>query len=121
MNLSGSTDGKPIKIAAAGSPGTTVHTATSSATPGAGGTWDEIWLWCYSSVTVTDAAGSFLVRVQWGGTTSPDNLIEITVPNQCGAFLLVAGLLLQNSAVVKVYSGVANKTTIMGFVNRITN
>ena len=121
MNLSGCTDGKPLKIAATGSPGTLVHTATSSATRGAGGTWDEVWVWAYNASAVSVSASSLLMRVQFGAATNPDNLIEVTLPCACGPFLIVPGLVLQNSTVVRAYGGGANLFTVFGFVNRITN
>ena len=40
ITLSGSTDGRPIKVAATASSGTTIHTGSSTAT-----TYDEIWLY----------------------------------------------------------------------------
>ncbi len=42
FKLSGSTDGKQIKVAAASSPGTTIHTADPTAL-------DEIWIYAVNS------------------------------------------------------------------------
>ena len=44
--LSGSTDGKPILIAATSTPGTAIHTAVAGTTAG---TYDEIWLWVHNT------------------------------------------------------------------------
>lgn len=116
MNLSSSADGKAILVAATSTPGTAVHTATSSSTVGAGGTWDEIWIWCYNSDT-----SARLLTIEFGGATAPDQNIAQTIPPGSGMVLVVAGLILQNSATVKAFAATANKLTVMGFVNRITN
>lgn len=114
--FSGSTDGKAIKIAATASTGTTIHTATSNSTPGAGGVWDEIWLWAYNSDT-----SARVLTIQFGGTTAPDQNIVQTIPPGSGAVLVVPGLILQNSAVVYGFCPTTNVITVMGFINQITN
>ncbi|HEY1191392.1 MAG TPA: hypothetical protein VGE74_27405, partial [Gemmata sp.] len=70
--LSGSTNGKPIKVAATATAGTTIHTAQSGATG-----WDEIYCW----VTNTSASAVNLT-IEFGGTTDPDNLIvkQLSIP-----------------------------------------
>ena len=47
--LSGSTNGRMIKIAATATPGTTIHTATTTST--ANDDCDEIYLWAVNSDT----------------------------------------------------------------------
>ncbi len=111
--LSGSTDGKGIKITQTGSAGDTIHTAVSGTTDG---TYDEIVLYAYNS-----HSADVLLTIQFGGTTSPDNDIKITIPKQAGLYLVVPGLILQNGSVVKAYAGSANVITISGYVNRITD
>lgn len=111
--LSGSTDGKAIKVAATGTPGTTVHTASSTAT-----VFDEVWL--YAQNTDTTARK---LTVEWGGTASPDDLIEITIPAESGLTLVVPGLVLKGNAtplVVKAFAATTNVVTIHGYVNRIS-
>jgi hypothetical protein len=108
FKLSGSTDGKDIKVAATGSPGTTIHTADATKL-------DEIWLYAYNS-----SGAAVLLTIQFGGTTSPDDDIKVNVPSQSGLMLVVPGLTLTNSDVVKAYAGTTNVITIGGFVNRIT-
>lgn len=61
--LSGSTDFRPIKIAATSGTGTLVHTAQSSTTLS-----DFVTL----EITNTDTVARPFV-VQWGGTTAPDD------------------------------------------------
>lgn len=116
MNLSGSTDGKAVKITVTSGTGTTIHTATSSSTVGSGGTWDEIWIWAYNSDTVART-----LTIQFGGLTAPDQNIVQTIPPGSGVVLVVPGLILQNSQVVTAFAAAANVITVMGFVNRVTN
>ena len=107
LKLSGSTDGRMIKVAATASTGTTIHTANSSAL-------DEIWLYAVNSDT-TDRK----LTIEFGGTTSPDNLIEQTSTAESGLILVVPGLLLTNSLVVTAFAATANVVMIGGYVNRI--
>lgn len=111
--LSGSTDGKAIKVAATATPGTTIHTGSSTAT-----TIDEVWLYA----TNTDTTARKLT-VEWGGTSSPDDLIELTIPAESGLTLVAPGLLIKGNAttalVVRAFCATANVVTIHGFVNRI--
>ena len=108
--LSGSTNGRPIKITTTSSPGDTIHTAVSSTS-----SWDEIWLWCVNTDT-----SPIKLTVQWGGTSSPDDSIEQTIPPESGLFLVSPGLNLNNSLVVKAFAATANLLTISGYANRIT-
>lgn len=106
--LSGSTDGRGIKVAATSTPGTTIHTADSSAT-------DELWLWAVNSDT-TDRK----LTIELGGVTDPDDLIEFTVSAEDGLYLVVPGLVLTNSLVAKAFAASADKIVIFGYVNRIS-
>jgi len=60
------------------------------------------------------------LTLEWGEATAPDGNIEVTIPGESGLFLVVPGLLLTNSLVVKVFAAVTNVVIIHGFVNRIT-
>ena len=111
--LSGSTDGKMIKVAATATAGTTLHTGSATAT-----TFDEIWLYAVNSDTAARK-----LTVEWGGVASPDDLIEFTVPAESGLYLVVAGLVIKGNAtplVVRAFCASANVVNIAGFVNRIT-
>lgn len=108
--LSGSTNGKQIKVAATATPGTTIHTAVTGTT-----NFDEIWLWAVNS----DTTNRKLI-IEFGGTTSPDDLIEVTIPAESGLVLVVPGLILQNDLVVKAFAASANLVMVSGYVNRIT-
>ncbi len=110
QKLSGSTDGKGIKITSnTGGSGVIVHTTVSGTTD-----FDEVWLYAYNS-----DSSSVNVTIEFGGTTSPDNTISQSVPAQSGLYLVVPGLPLQNGSVVTAYASVVNVATLYGFVNRI--
>ena len=111
--LSGSTDGRMIKVAQTATAGTTIH--TGSATPT---TFDEIWLYAVNS----DSTARKLT-IEWGGVSSPDDLIEFTVPAESGLYLITPGLVIKGNAtalIVRAFCATANVVSIAGFVNRIT-
>lgn len=110
--LSGSTDGRGVLVAATSSPGTTIHTGSSTAA-----TIQEIWLYASNPDTT-----QYTLTVQWGGTTSPNDYITIPIPAQTGLFLISPGLILKGNAtplVIKAFASTTNKITIMGYVNEI--
>lgn len=107
QKLSGSTDGRGVKVVATASAGTTIHTAHAT-------NLDEIWLYAYNS-----HSASVVLTIQYGGTSTPDDDIKVTIPSQQGLILVVPGLILTNSLVVKAYAGTANVIILTGFVNRI--
>ena len=108
LKLSGSTDGKQIKVAATATAGTTIHTAHATSL-------DEIWLWAVNSSTT-----AVKITVEWGEATAPDGNIEVTIPGESGYLMVVPGLILTNSLVVKAFAGTANVLLVNGYVNRIT-
>lgn len=110
VGLSGSTDGKGIKVAATGSPGTTIHTALSNVSANE---WDAVYLWA-----VNTSGSSVKLTIQWGGTASPDDDIEFTVPAEDGLYEIIPGLILQNGAVIKAYAATADVIVLHGYVNR---
>lgn len=112
VELSGSTDGRGIKIAATATAGTLIH--TSNAVTGTNN-YDEIWLYAVNMHT-----GDLTLTIEWGGVTSPDDLIQQTVPWKQGLTLIVPGLRLQNGLVVRGFAGSANLVIVHGYVNRIT-
>lgn len=114
QRLSGSTEGKAIKVAATASTGTTIHaTETSSSII------DEVWLYAYNSST-----GPVTLTIQYGGTTAVDNDIKIDIPPTSGLTLIVPGLILTGTGsvanTVYAYAGTTNVITISGYVNRIS-
>ena len=111
--LSGSTDGKPIKVVAIATLGTTIHTAVAGTTAG---TFDEIWLFAFNS-----SANAVTLTVEFGGVTVPDQNIVCTLAAQSGLQLIVPGLILQNGDVVTAFASVANVVTISGWCNTMTD
>jgi len=111
--LSGSTDGKPIKVVATATAGTVVHTAVAGTTAG---TFDEIWIWAFNS-----DPGVVVLTIEFGGATVPDQNIVISLAPQDGLVLVVPGLILQNAMTVKAFADKANVVTLSGFVNAITD
>ena len=111
--LSGSTDGRLIKVAATATAGTTIHTGSATAT-----TFDEIWLYAVNSDT-----SDRKLTIEFGGVSSPDDLIEQTITAESGLLLVVPGLVIKGNAtplVVRAFAASANVVMIGGYVNRIT-
>jgi len=111
--ISGSTDGRMIKEAATATAGTTIHTGSATAT-----TFDEIWLYAVNSDTTARK-----LTIEWGGVTSPDDLIELTIPAESGLYLITPGLIIKGNAtalIVRAFAATANVVNIAGYVNRIT-
>ena len=111
--LSGSTDGRMIKVAATATAGTTIHTGSTTAT-----TFDEVWLYAVNSST-----SAVKLTIEYGGTSSPDDLIEFTVASESGLYLIIPGLVIKGNAtalVVRAFAATANVINIAGYVNRIT-
>lgn len=105
--LSGSTNGRGVKVAATATPGTVIHTAHATSL-------DEVWLWCVN----TDSSARKLT-VEFGGTTSPDDLIEVSIPPESGLVLVSPGLTVTGGVVVRAFAATANVLVVTGYVNRI--
>ena len=115
ITLSQSTDGRPIKVGAtaiASSP-TLIHTASTTTT-----TFDEVWIYAQNNHSADVA-----LRLGFGNTADPDDIIEFTVKTKAGLFLIVPGLILKGNATaltVKAAAGTTNVISLSGYVNRIT-
>ncbi len=107
--LSGSTNGKGIKVAATETAGTTIHTGVAGTSD-----FDEVWIWAVNS-----SAADVKLTLEWGEATAPDGNIEFTVVAEDGLKCIVPGLLIQNELVVKAFAGTGDVIVIHGFVNRI--
>jgi hypothetical protein len=114
--LSGSSQGKAIKIAAttSGSAGTTIHaTGTSSSII------DEVWLYAYNS-----SSSTVVLTIQWGGVTAVDNEIKLSIPATSGLTLVIPGLILVGTGsaanTIAAYAATTNVVTVSGYVNRIS-
>jgi len=110
MKLSGSTNGRGIKVGETSTPGTLIHTAVAGTDD-----FDEIWLFAYNGGTV-----SAMLTIEFGGVAAPDDNIMVVLAFKSGLQLIVPGLILQNGCVVRAFAGVANVVVITGFVNNIT-
>ena len=110
--LSGSTSGKPIKVAATATLGTTIHTAVAGADK-----YDEIYVWA----TNTDTSDRTLT-IEFGGATDPDCLIvkAVTIPAKSPPIPILTGQVLNGGLVVTAFASTANVILLTGFVNRIT-
>lgn len=111
--LSGSTNGKGIKISATSiGSGDTIHTAQSGTTD-----LDEIYLYAAnensSGVTRTLTLGI-------GGSTAVDNTVTVPLPARVGLIPLYEGLPLNNAQVVVAAADVTNEVVIYGYIHRRT-
>ena len=77
--FSGSTNGRNIKVVATATAGTLIHTANSTAK-------DEIWLYACNTDTIARK-----LTIEFGGATSPDDLIEVTIAPEAGLVLVIPG------------------------------
>jgi hypothetical protein len=100
-------------VTVSASPPTTVHATGTSST-----IQDEVWLYAYNS-----SASATVLTIQWGGVTSVDNEIKLTIPAVSGLTLVVPGLIITGDGAiantVAAYAGTANVITVSGYVNRI--
>lgn len=108
--LSGSTNGRNIEVAATATPGTLIHTATSTS-----GELDEIYIYATNT-----SSSDVKLTIEYGGTTSTDDLIEKTIPAEDGLRLVIPGLLLDGGVVVRAFAATTNVININGYVNRIS-
>ena len=103
--LSGSTDGRPVAVAQTATPGDLLHTADATAT-------DEIWLY---AVNTTGAVKT--LTVEYGGAIAGDQIV-VQISENAGLVLVIPGLVLTNSLVVRAFADAAG-INITGWVNRI--
>lgn len=104
--------GRPVKIAATSTPGTTIHDTGTSST-----IQDEIWAWAFNTDT-TDRK----LTVEFGGTTSPDDTIEMTIPAESGLVPILVGNRLSGTGgaarSVKAFAATANVIGVIANINR---
>ena len=104
--LSGSASGTGIKIDSTSS-GLEIHAHDATLNQSL---FDELHLWAYNS-----DSSARTVTLQWGGTTSPDNLIVISIA--AGSFLkIVDGLHISGNLDVKAIASAANVVVLYGYV-----
>lgn len=101
--LSGSTNGRPIKITTTATAGDLIHTEASTSG------LTLLYLWA-SNTSTSDVK----LTLEWGGVTSPDDLIEFTVPAEDGLYVVAPGLYLSGGVVVRAFAGTGNVLNIVG-------
>ena len=109
LKLSASVNGRQIKVAATATAGTAIHVAHAT-------DQDEVWIYCSNSDS-TDHK----LTIEWGGVTSPDDLVEITIPAESGPVLVIPGWICTGGVTVAAFAASADVLTIGGFVNRISS
>jgi hypothetical protein len=77
--------------------------------------WDEVWI--YANNTSATAAK---LTLEWGTTTAIDGNIELTISAESGLVLVIPGLILQNSLLVKAFAATADVILLTGYVHNIT-
>lgn len=114
--LSASTDGLPIKIAVTGTPGTTLHTATSSSGVDS---FDEVYIWAGS------CSGSAINASVHFGTMQGDPVgqtVNVRVPSAYnGPVLVIPGWPVRNGVVITATASTGNYVNMYGFANRISS
>lgn len=110
LKFSASINGRQIKVSSTTTPGTLIHQAVNSLI-----NMDEIWLYVMNNHTA-----DVLVTIEFGGTTSPDDIVQLTVPNKSGLYLVIPGLILNNDLSVRIFASVSNVISVSGWVNRIS-
>ncbi len=112
VHASDSTSGRMIKVVATATPGTALHTAVTGTTD-----FDEIVISAMNSDTVPR-----LLTIELGGTTDPDDLIEMTIPAQDGLHIVVPkGTTRLNGAVtVAAFAAAANVIVCLIAIDRRT-
>jgi len=108
--LSASNDGRGIKVGATASAGTLIHTALENISANE---WDEAWI-----RAINTSASAVKLTIEWGGTTSPDDLIEISIPGESGFVDVIPGHVLQNGKEIRAFADTADVIILHGFVNR---
>ena len=107
VKLSESTNGRQIKVVPTATAGQLVHTAHATAQ-------DEVHLYLYNHHTA-----DVLVTIEFGGATSPDDLITQTIPFASGLVKVLDGVPLTGGVTVRLFAATANVIMASGYVNRI--
>ena len=110
--LSGSTDGKGVKVAATSTAGTLVHTGPTNTAH-----LHEVWIYAVNS-----SASDVKLTIEWGEATAPDGNIEYVVKAENGLYLIVPGLLIKGNSsalTVRAFAATTNVVIVHGYVNVI--
>lgn len=110
IKLSGSTDGKAVKVAAIATPGTTVHTAHATSL-------DFITLWATNNDADSETR---TLTLEWGTVTAADGNIKVPIPAAAGPVMVCDRLPLTNSLLVTAFADEANDVLVFGHVVRVS-
>lgn len=108
--LSQSTNGKGILLDLTATPGSHIHTAAD------GSYIDLLTLW-----VVNTSSNIQTVTFEWGGTTSPDNVVEQKFPAKQGFQRLEELVPLAGGEVLRAFASTDNVVVIYGKVTRSQN
>ena len=110
---SGSTGGRPIKVVATATAGTTIHSTGTSAT-----IIDEVWIYATNT-----SAAAVLLTLEWGGVTNPDDRIVASIPPQSTVVVVPGQPLVGTGSAARTVAAFAGTTAVInifGYVNRIS-
>jgi hypothetical protein len=109
--LSGSTNGRPIPVAATATPGTLIHTAVAGASA-----FDEVYI--YAS-NVTGAAAT--LTLEFGGVGDPgDHLTKgYSIAANSGPIPIATGQRVQGGVPIRAFSATGSAINVTGFYNRV--
>lgn len=107
--LSGSTNGRPISIAATSSPGTLIHQSINQAGINIG---HQLHLHAINS-----DSSDHILTLQLGGVTATDDLSIVIKANSQVQEILNGNNLFQNGVVIRGYADSANKILVYGYIN----
>lgn len=107
-------NGRGILVAATSSPGTLIHTVTTTTT-----TLEEIWLYAVNYDTTARK-----LTIEWGAATSTTpqfNDIEQTIPAESGLVLVIPGLILKGAStqVVRAWAATGTSIVVYGYIHSI--
>ena len=106
-DLSGQTDGKPIKITQTATAGNTIHTAIAGTS-----NWHELYVWAYCTHTA-----AVTLSIEYGDTDT----ITQTLQNLVGPIWIIPkGTPLHNGQVIKIFASIANVVYVGGWHNIYT-
>ena len=109
LKLSGSTNGRGIKLVT-GAAGTTIHTCATATGPSK---FDEIYCWAQNMVSVSKQVTMYV-----GSTGSIADRVIDTIPPKSGLYQMLPGVRLNNAVVVKAFAASPCAVSIHGIVNR---
>lgn len=105
FSLSGSTNDRPIAVAATASPGTLIHTADATDE-------DQLFVWACNIDTVDRD-----LTMQWGGTSTADSSV-ITMPSKSGWVPVAVGQFLRAGLLLRCFAAAASIINVQGHVIR---